>query len=362
MIPRFAMTRKILYFSPSWLGDAVMAEPTLAALHEAFPRAEIAVLARRSVAGLYGGGGRSEHVIRYDRQDGLARPLGYVDLIRRLRAFGADVALVLPRSFGAAWTALLSDAPQRVGFRASGRNLLLTDPLPRDPRLLSAHRVHYFQHLLTGLGLAPPAPRAPRLAVADADRERAEALLGGLARRPAAELVALVPGAQYGSAKQWPEERFAELAKKLQSRRDVGVVLLGGPGDRDVADRIRHEIGGDAVLDLTGRTSIPELAALLARCAIAISNDTGAMHVAAAVGTPVVAIFGSTDPVTTSPYGENHVIVREEVECAPCLLRTCPIDHRCMVRIGVDRVLAAAESLLDAGENAETIAGRNGSR
>ncbi len=156
-----------------------------------------------------------------------------------------------------------------------------------------------------------------------------------------------MPGAQYGTAKQWPEERYAALASRTMRDLNAQIVLVGGPGDRDVCDRIRHEVDPERVLDLSGRTSILELAGVLELCRFVVTNDTGAMHVAAAVSTPVIAIFGSTDPVTTPPYGSIHTILREPVECSPCLLRTCPIDHRCMRRIEVDRVFAACASRFD---------------
>lgn len=340
------MTRRILYFSPSWLGDAVMALPTLDDLSRAFPRATLGVVARSSVADLYRAVPAAHEVLVYRRSDGLERASRYVDLVGRLRAFGADLAFILPRSFGSAWTALLSDAPRRVGYRASGRSLLLTDPVERDPKLLRAHRVHYYRHLVTALGVEP-GTSPPRIVVSDENRSRANELLKPLLERDPARVIGLIPGAQYGTAKQWPEERFAALAVRALRERNAGVVLLGGSGDRDVCDRIRHDADPDRVLDLSGKTTILELAAVLERCRFAVSNDTGAMHVAAAVATPVIAVFGSTDPVTTSPFGAFHTVLREPVECSPCLLRTCPIDHRCMRRIEVDHVFAAVASRFD---------------
>ncbi len=338
------MPTRILVLGPSWLGDAVMAIPTYRALRRAFPDAWIAVLARGPVADLYRMVEGVDEVVPYRRPRGPRRLGAYVDLVRRLQRVRADVAVLLPRSFGAAWTALLADVPRRVGYAASGRAWILTDPIERAPALLRTHRVHYLQHVLTGLGLEP-APEAPVLTIPDDTRAAADRLLAPLTDRAPTRLVAFNPGANYGGAKQWPEERYVELARALLAREDLGIVLVGAPGDHPVCDRIVHEVGDPRLLDLSGETTVCELAAVLDRCDYAVSNDTGAMHVAAAVGTPIVAIFGPTDPVTTPPYGDAHRIVREPVECSPCLLRECPIDHRCMTRVDVDRVLAECDEI-----------------
>ena len=256
------------------------------------------------------------------------------------------MVLALPRSFGAAWTALLTDATRRVGYAAVGRSYLLTDPVPRDQDVLRTHRVHTLQRLLEPLGVAP-VPDPPRLAKVAEAVERAGEMIGGH-RGGDGPLIAFNPGANYGSAKQWPEERYSSLGRKLIAQHGARIVLVGGPGDRDVCDRIHHEIGANTVLDLSGQTTIPELAEVLRRCELVVSNDTGAMHVAAAVECPVLAVFGSTDPLLTAPFGEGHTVLREPVDCAPCQLRTCPIDHRCMTRIKVADVLAACEERIGA--------------
>lgn len=337
------MTNRLLVLGPSWLGDAVMAIPTYRELRRRFPHARLGILARRAVAGLYEALPVFDEVVVYDRPKGAGRFLPYADLVGRLEKFNADTALVLPRSLGAAWTALIAGTPRRIGYATRVRRFLLTDAVDRDPALLRTHRVHYYQHLLAPLG-GVPAPESPRFDVPTSPRESAAGLLAPLAQA-AGPLVVFNPGANYGSAKQWPEDRYAALGRRLRAEFDASIVFVGGPGDRSVCDRIAHEIRGSAanepVLDLAGKTSILELAAVLAASRLVVTNDTGAMHVAQAVGSTIVAIFGSTDPVTTAPYGEHHRIVREPVECSPCLLRECPIDHRCMVRIDVDRVFKA---------------------
>lgn len=339
--------RRLLVFGPSWLGDAVMAIPVLRGLRRAFPDAHIAVVAREAVAGLYPCVPEVDQVVVYRRPRGPRRLLGYAELVGRCSRVHADTALILPRSFGSAWTALLADVSRRIGYAASGRGPLLTHPVPREPGLLRTHRVHYFQHLLRPLGVDPE-PEPPRLLPTERGEREAERLLAPLTRGGSGPLIALNPGANYGSAKQWPEIRYASLGRALRREFDARLVLVGASGDRDVCDRIRHEIDAGHVLDLSGATDLQALVSVLRRADLMVTNDTGAMHVGAAVGLRQIAVFGPTDPVTTAPYGPGHAVVREPVDCSPCLLRTCPIDHRCMRRIDPERVLAACADLLAA--------------
>jgi heptosyltransferase-2 len=347
------MTQRLLVFGPSWLGDVVMAIPTYRALRKRFPDAHLGVVARRAVAGVYDALPVFDEIMVYDRPKGAGRFLPYADLVGRLGKFAADTALVLPRSLGAAWTAMLSGAPRRIGYATRARRFLLTDAVPRDPALLRTHRVHYYQHLLAPLCDVPD-PETPHFDVPERARVSAAAMLEPLAKATG-PLVVFNPGANYGTAKQWPEDRYAALGRRLRAEFGASIVFVGGPGDRSVCDRIAHEIRAGAtdepILDLAGKTSILELGAVLAASRLVVTNDTGAMHVAQAVGSTIVAVFGSTDPVTTAPYGEHHRIIREPVECSPCLLRECPIDHRCMVRVDVDRVFAASAEALARHEN-----------
>jgi heptosyltransferase-2 len=153
-------------------------------------------------------------------------------------------------------------------------------------------------------------------------------------------LVGLIPGAAYGTAKRWPAERFAALADRLAGNLGAEIILFGSAGERDVAERI-ESLSRAKIHNVAGQTRLRELAALLAECKVVVTNDTGAMHVAAAVGTPVVAVFGPTNPVTTSPVGPRHTLIRRPMDCSPCLLRHCPIDHRCMTAIDVEEVFEA---------------------
>lgn len=290
--------QRILVRGNRWLGDAVMSLPTIEGLRRMFPAADVQVLTHPALADLYGGAA-------------VTRPDGH------------DLAVILPRSFRAAWGMMRAGIPQRVGYSRFGESLLLTDPVPRTRDVLTTHRVHYFFRLLRALG-EPPEPDAPKIHVSEEARAWARERMPDGPR-----WVAINPGATYGPAKQWLPERFAELAARLRAQAETKLVLVGN-------ERVP---GIDASVDLVGATTVMQLAAALEQAALLVTNDTGPMHVADAVGTPVVAIFGSTDPLTTSPFGKAHAIVRHPIDCAPCLKRTCPLGHhRCMTMISVDEV------------------------
>jgi heptosyltransferase-2 len=326
----------ILVTGNNWLGDAVMSLPTLKSLRAMKPGARIAVLSRPSVAGLYAGLPYVDETIV--RAKGKIR--GWIGLLRDLRRRKFDTALILPRSFSSALAPFTARIPRRIGYAGDGRSPMLTDAIPRDPDLLRVHRVRYYHHLLGALG-TPPEPEAPSIEVSpEADRWAA----GRLPDR--ATIIGINPGATYGEAKQWFPDRFIEAGRRLAKRRNAAVVVVGGPAERELGDRVAAEIGPPAV-SLAGRTDLPQLAAVIRRCSLFLTNDTGPMHVADAVGVPIVAVFGPTDWVTTPPYGSRHTIVRHPIDCSPCLKRVCPLGHHnCMKRVPVEDVVAACERAL----------------
>jgi heptosyltransferase-2 len=326
----------ILVSGNNWLGDAVMSLPTLKALRAMKPGERIAVLTRPSVAGLYEGLPYVDETIV--RTKGKLR--SWISLLRELRRRKFDTALILPRSFSSALAPFTARIPRRIGYAGDGRSPMLTDAIPRDPKLLRVHRVRYYHHLLRALG-TPPEPEAPSIDVSpEADRWAASRLPDG------APLVGINPGATYGEAKQWFPDRFIETGRRLVKRRKAAVVVVGGPAERELGDRVAAEIGERAV-SLAGRTDLPQLAAVIRRCSLFLTNDTGPMHVADAVGAPIVAVFGPTDWVTTPPYGPRHAIVRTPIDCSPCLKRVCPLGHHnCMKRVTVDDVVAACDRVL----------------
>jgi lipopolysaccharide heptosyltransferase II len=353
---------KILVRAPNWVGDAVMAIPALEALRQAFQDAEIAILARPPVADLYRGQPWTSSVLEYDFQGRHSGWLGRERLIGELRRERFAVAVLLQNAFEAAWLAWRTGIPERVGYSRDVRSLLLTKAVrvPRNEQGL-LHGSRYYLELIERAGWieSPGEIRPIRLAVAQPAREEAQETLLRAGARRGAWRCAVAPGASYGAAKCWPPERFAALADRLVSECNADVILFGTPAEKDIAARIASAMTR-RVISLVGHTSMHDLPALLSACSAFIGNDSGAMHVAAAVGLPVVGIFGPTDPNQTSPVTRQFILIREPVSCSPCFLRKCPIDHRCMTRIEVDRVFGAAQRLQSAENNSHPWSNRNG--
>ena len=324
--------KKILVKGVNWLGDAVMTLPALRAIKARFPGAKISVLTKGALAELYACEPAVDETLPYG-----GGFLPFVRLVRKLRKEKFDVAFVFPRSFRATLAPFASRIPRRVGFAGDARKPILTDVVPRDAHLMAGHRVAYYLELLRPFGDVPHATAPEIVPPAEARAWAQEHVAGG-------PWAALNPGATYGKAKQWYPDRYIEIGKRLAAR-GFRVAVVGGPAEADLGRDVATGIGPKA-LNFAGKTTIPRLAALLARCAVVVTNDTGPMHVAAAVGAPVVAIFGPTDPRTTRPFGDRFTLVRHEVPCAPCLLRECPIDHPCMRDLTVDTVWEACEQWL----------------
>ncbi len=323
-----------------------MCEPALRGLRSLFAQAELTLLARSAVADLFMGYPGLDHILLYDDKGIHAGLAGKWTLAGTLRRQRFDLAVLFQNAFEAAFLAWLADIPRRYGYATDGRAFFLTDPVAiPDPGLLT-HQVGYYWNVLKPLGLAGE-PFAPALVVSS-DEEQAMNERLALAGIGSADLVIGVnPGSTYGNAKRWLPERFAETARRLAAqlreceRREVAVVILGAKGEESLGKEIAARVDTRSVV-LSGATTIRELMAVTKRCRLLLTNDTGPMHIAAASGVPIVAVFGPTDWRTTSPYGQAQAIVREPVDCAPCLLRECPIDHRCMTRVSVDRVYETA--------------------
>ena len=343
---------KILVRSTNWVGDAVMSIPALRAIRGRWPNAEIVLLARPWVADLYRGQGFADRIVRYDHEGKHRGFWGRERLARALRREKFDAAVLLQNAFDAAWLAWRARVPERIGYARHGRSWLLTRPIPVPAKgEVPAHEAYDYLELLRRAGWLERLPRIDEISIAvpEEDRQKAlEALFAAGVRKNALR-IAFASGAAYGSAKCWEPERYAELADRLIAAFDADVILFGAPQEDGMAARIAKSMR-NPVCNLVGKTPIGELPALLSACRLFIGNDSGAMHVAGAVGVPVIGIFGPTDPEGTRAMTPQFTLIREPVECSPCFLRKCPIDHRCMTRISVERVLEAARfSLAGAG-------------
>lgn len=340
------LPRNILVRAPNWIGDAVMCEPAVRGLRSLFPEAGLTMLAKSSVAELFIAHPGLNRIMVYDDKGVHAGISGKWSLAGTLRRHRFDLAVLFQNAFEAAFIAWLAGIPRRYGYTTDGRVFFLTEPVAVPDHRVPAHQVEYYWNLLKPLGISGEVS-APALHVsADEDRTTSIRLVSA-GINPSDLIIGINPGSTYGSAKRWLSDRFAEVAKRLvwrleqSERAHVAVVILGAKGEESLGEDIAAQLGGRSVV-LSGATTIRELMAVVKRCRLLITNDTGPMHIAAAFGVPVVAVFGPTDWRATFPYGQERSVVREAVDCAPCLLRECPIDHRCMTRIPVERVYEAA--------------------
>ena len=363
---------RLLVRGVNWLGDAVMSTPALLRLRQALPRAHIALLTAAKLAPLWERHPAIDQVIPFSEEDSV------IGIARRLRAGSFDTALVLPNSPRSALEVFLAGIPQRVGCVRPWRNLLLTHVIParvdevkmhkrshreverliREPKATTpppsnAHHLHHYLHLAAALG-ANRAPLPPLIAVleSEVDAVRARFATEAMRGRP---LVGLNAGAEYGPAKRWPRERFVEAGIALQRRAGCALWILGGHADVSLARGIAEEIQSattatpGTVRCLAGETSLRQLCAALQACDVVLTNDTGPMHVAAAVGTPVVVPFGSTSPELTGPGlpgDPRHQLIQSDAPCSPCFLRECPIDFRCMKGLAVSALVEAVLATL----------------
>ena len=331
---------KLLIRATNWVGDAIMALPALQIVRKRFADAHIAVLAVPYVAQIYEGQGIADELIAYNRKSEHSGIAGREKLAATLKVKQFDAALLLQNAFDAAWVAWRAAIPQRIGYNRDGRGILLTKAI-RVPKAgeIPAHEKFYYLELLRRSGWLDALPQVSEIGlyVGEEDAKRAEEKLRNLGGKPGATRIAVGAGASYGSAKCWPPERFAQALNQLQREKDVEVVLFGTASETEVSAAIQGGLARPA-LDLTGKTQIAELPPLLSRCSAFLGNDSGAMHVAAAVGLPVVAVFGPTDPFGTAPVTPRCTIVQEKPYCSPCFLRRCPTDHRCMTAVGPEMV------------------------
>jgi heptosyltransferase-2 len=330
---------KILMRSPNWVGDSVLAIPAMKAVRARFPKAEITVLARPWVAGLFTSATFLDEVWKEGKPESLA---GWSRLARDMRSRQFDLALLFPNSFESALMVYLARVPQRVGYARDGRKWMLTNWV--WPPARERHQVHYYLELAKAVSASIADPSIS-IEAAASEKEEARKLLAAEGVPPASRYIVLNPGAAYGSAKRWSEERFAELAALLARDTGFRIVIIGSDAERRIAEKIREQAQCETAI-LNGKTSLETLIGVLAESSLMITNDSGPMHIAAALGVPTVAVFGATNAAETGPYGPKTRIVSHPVECSPCMLRECPIDHRCMSGISAGDVRRAAFELL----------------
>ena len=380
---------RILVRGTNWLGDAVMTTPALLRLREKFPDAHIAILTPEKLSDLWKNHPAIDEIIPFMSDESIFAVAKKLKAARevladghRPRPTGFDLALVLPNSPRSAIEVYLARISKRIGYARPWRNFFLTQAiLPRADAVkmqklslaeiqkriatetpsaqsknidelggfcdsvakISAHQIHEYLHLAAALG-ANPEPLSSKLVVTLDEIEATKKKFG--LDKISAPICGLNAGAEYGPAKRWPIERFIAAAKEIQQKTNCAWILFGGKGDIEIGARIESETKNSKlkIQNLIGQTSLRELMTLLKSCRVLLTNDTGPMHVAAALDVPVVAIFGSTSPELTGPTSSSevqHRIIKSDAPCSPCFLRECPIDFRCMNGVGVERVVEA---------------------
>ncbi len=339
---------RILVRATNWVGDAVMSLPTIREVRRVFPRAHLAVLARPWVADLYGRESAIDRVIPYTAASGARDWRAKWQAAHDLRRERFDCAILLQNAFEAALVAWLARIPVRIGYDRDARRWLLTQAVPVPQRgQVPAHQRYYYFELLRRAGLIDQIPQVDAIrleGIADASAAgRARLLAAGVAL----PVIGVSPGAAYGNAKRWIPEHFAQTAAHLARARGASVALFGSTQERPLCESIAAMMPATPVHVFAGTTSLGQFIEMAAACELFLTNDSGAMHIASALAVPTVTIFGATDDVATGPTGPLTRIVREPVDCSPCLLRECPIPgHPCMTGVKPDRVAAVALDLL----------------
>ncbi len=333
--------KRILVRSTNWIGDAIMTTPAVRSIRENFPDAHITMLAYPWVADVFRASPHVDEIRIYDKEGRHKGLAGLRRLAAELRDQRFDCAILLQNAFKAAFLVWLAGIPIRAGYRRDGRSLFLKPGIRIRPEVRRMHQVHYYQYLLQDLGLCCGSDEL-FLAHRPEDSAWARGFKDGLAGK---KLVGINPGAAFGPAKCWPAERYGELCVRLHAEYGAHAVVFGTKADSATIDAIVAH-GPDFITGLAGKTSLGQAMALIGACDVFVTNDSGLMHVGAAVKTPLVAIFGSTDDIATGPYSPAAVVVKKELECQPCLKRECNGDFRCMLDVEVADVLRPLADML----------------
>jgi len=339
--------KMIMVRATNWIGDAVMSLPALEALHARFPDSQIVLVAKPWVSEVYWNHPAVSRQIVYDAEGEHRGARGFWKLVRKLRSERFDAAILFQNAVQAAWMAWCAGIPVRIGYARDGRSWLLSEAVEVPLRAAYGHEAYYYLQLLFRSGLIdkPQTVEEVHLHLAESERKWAVKQLQTVGLGGQRFLLGICPGASFGPAKRWLPERFANLADRLIAALDADVLIFGSRAERPLAEAVAGAMAHTPIL-VAGKTTLREFMALLAKCHLVVTNDSGPMHLAAALGLPLLAIFGSTNERATGPLGLRARVIKHHVECSPCGLRQCPIDFRCMTGISVDDVyLAALESV-----------------
>jgi len=332
---------KILIRGTNWIGDAILTIPAIEAIRATYPQAHIAVLAKSWVADIYKLFSSINEVIIYENKyDNI---MGVFRLAQLLKKRKFDAAILLQNAIEAAIISCAAGIPLRAGYNTDGRGILLTHRVQRSKEINKLHQIDYYLEMVKALGCVS-ANKEMHLET-KINRHDAQSVLQKYISDRQKEIIGIAPGAAYGPAKRWFPARFAAVADKIADTYGCQIILLGGKSDGDTTEEARR-LAQTSLLNLAGKTNLKEAVYLISQCRLFLSNDSGLMHIAGALNIPTIAIFGSTNPATTSPAGNQSIIVRHEVSCSPCLKETCPTDFRCMELVSIEDVWKIAQGIL----------------
>jgi heptosyltransferase-2 len=356
--------QRLLVRGTNWVGDAVMSIPALKEIRRKFRNARISLLVRPWVKDVYTAVDFVDEVLIYEKPGRHESWQGMRRLAVELRSGKFELTILFQNAMEAALIAFWARIPIRIGYARDGRGLLLTNPVRIDPEVNRFHQAYYYLGILAGAGLMVERPwqhadyRLESIAidVLPSDIDAAHQLLQAHGIRPGDRIIGINPGASYGSAKRWPADRFAAVANALTSQYSARIVIFGAPSEAQVAQDVEAKMAAKPVI-LAGRTTLGQLMGLIRECHLFITNDSGPMHLAAALNVPQLAIFGSTSESATGPLNDRAQVIKNQVDCNPCFLRDCPIDFRCMLGISVEDVVNAARAKLHEGVRGERIVG-----
>lgn len=340
----FTGARNIFIRGTNWIGDAVMTLPAVAAIRNTFPGARISMLVKPWVAEIYHLCKDVDEVIPFQSLGHHSGIAGKIRLANELREKRFDMAILLQNAIEAAIISRLAGIPIRAGYNSDGRGLLLTHSVQRTEAIRKVHQIAYYLEMVKSLG-CQSAGVSVYLKPGMEYETLSEKLFDEHGIGRGNPLIGLAPGATYGPAKRWLPERFAAVADRLIDNFSAQIILFGSSDDRKSTDLV-EESSHYPLINLAGKTNLKEAIAVISRCNLFISNDSGLMHVAGALNIPTVAIFGSTNPITTSPVGKKSVVIYEGASCSPCLKETCPTDFKCMEMISVEKVYETARGFL----------------
>jgi|ERR1700752_526055 len=348
--------KRVVVRGTNWVGDSVMTIPALRALRRVLPQAHITLVIRPGAKGIFSEADYIDYVLAYDRKSAFS----VFPQIREWKRRRFDLAVLFQNAFEAALIPFLAGVPVRLGYATESRQALLTHPLALPDWRSSRHEVFYYLYLVTALEqmlfeqstICETEPDAS-IQISESRKLEATDLLRAHGVSEGDPVVVICPGSINSRAKRWPADSFAALADRLiDSRRSV--LLIGSKDELDVTENVIRQMRNEPVI-LTGKTSLDQITAVLDRADLIVTNDTGPAHIAAALGRPTLVIFGPTNPLTTRPFALDAEILRHPPDCAPCMLRDCPIDHRCMTAITVDEVFERSQALLKRGSFAKTV-------